>query len=91
VADLPADATGDLDAIQDADRGLPGERGAVDVAGLLARLSAGETAYDGPVTIEPLAGCRTLTGLDATTIARLAVRSVRNSWPPAAGSRIVAT
>jgi sugar phosphate isomerase/epimerase len=79
VADLPASATNDRSKIIDSDRGLPGERGVVDVGGFLRRLE-GE-GYEGPVTVEPLAGCRSLAGLEAWEIARRVKAALDEFWP----------
>jgi sugar phosphate isomerase/epimerase len=79
VADLPASATGDRSAIIDGDRGLPGEHGAVESAPLLARLA--RAGYDGPVTAEPMAGCRSLAGLPLPEAVARVARSLRSVWP----------
>ncbi len=81
VADLPAGAADDPAAIQDAERGLPGEHGAVNVAGFLQELA--DRGYEGPVTVEPLAGCRSLASLAVETVAQRAAGSLRAHWPPA--------
>lgn len=83
VADLPTGASGDRAAIVDADRGLPGDHGAVDNRGLLAAITAG--GYDGPVTAEPLERCASLAGLTPVEIASTVFRSLRSVWPVAAG------
>ncbi len=79
VADLPASATGDRSKIVDSDRGLPGENGAVDVRGFLERLAS--EGYDGPVTVEPLEGCRSLAGLGPVTIAGRVKAALDGVWP----------
>jgi sugar phosphate isomerase/epimerase len=79
IADLPPTATGDRAAIRDPDRGLPGEHGAVESRRLLERLA--KEGYDGPVTAEPLAGCRSLAGLSPEQIARRVAGAVRSIWP----------
>ncbi len=79
VADVPASAGPDRRAIRDDDRGLPGENGAVDARSLLRRLA--ELGYDGPVTAEPLAGCRALAGLSADAAVRRVAEAVRSVWP----------
>lgn len=79
VADLPPGAPPDRDAIVDGDRGLPGENGAVDVAAFLERLKA--EGYDGPVTVEPMAGCRSLEGLEPAALARKVGAALRSVWP----------
>lgn len=79
VADLPRGAGPDRDRIIDNNRGLPGENGAVDVAGVLRRLQS--AGYSGPVTVETLAGCRSLRGLTPAEVARAARESLRSAWP----------
>jgi len=81
VADLPATAPPDLDrgAIRDHERGLPGENGAIDARRLLRRLA--EEGYDGPVTAEPMAGCRSLAGLSAGLTVRHVAAALRSVWP----------
>lgn len=79
VADLPAGADCDRRAIHDADRGLPGENGAVDCGGFLRGLA--EAGYVGPVTVEPLAGCRSLTGLSVEATVRKVAAAISATWP----------
>jgi sugar phosphate isomerase/epimerase len=79
LADLPAGSTRELSAIVDTDRGLPGENGAVDSVGILRRMV--ELGYAGPVTAEPMAGCRTLAGVSAEESAYLVAASLRSVWP----------
>lgn len=79
VADLPADATGDRDAIQDDDRGLPGERGRIDCASLLAELE--QAGYGGPVTIETRSVSRALRHLGPEGITSAAAAALRRIWP----------
>jgi sugar phosphate isomerase/epimerase len=79
VADLPASAGPDRAAIRDHDRGLPGDHGAVDSRALLALLA--EAGYDGPVTAEPLAGCRSIAGLAPVEVARRVAAALRSAWP----------
>jgi sugar phosphate isomerase/epimerase len=79
VADLPAGFAGDRRAIRDGDRGLPGENGAVDLPGLLELLAS--RGYDGPVTAEPMAGCRALADLTARERAIAAASALRRVWP----------
>ncbi len=79
VADLPATSNGNRASIVDADRGLPGESGWVGVAGFLKRLQ--EAGYDGPVTAEPLARCRSLQGLEPGEVARRLRESLASVWP----------
>ena len=77
LADLPAEATPDRGSIRDDDRGLPGENGAIDSQSLLQRLA--EEGYDGPVTVEPLGGCRSLAGLTAESAICKAASALRAS------------
>ena len=79
VADLPPSAPADRSRIVDADRGLPGENGAVDVRRFLTRLA--NEGYDGPVTAEPLANCRSLAGLGPPAVARKVKASLDAAWP----------
>ncbi|WP_435019379.1 sugar phosphate isomerase/epimerase family protein [Tundrisphaera sp. TA3] len=79
VADLPADVGPDRDRIIDGDRGLPGENGAVDVAGFLRRLK--DEGYDGPVTVEPMPRCRSLAGLQPIEVARKVGQALNAAWP----------
>jgi sugar phosphate isomerase/epimerase len=79
VADLPGSTLPDRAQIVDAERGLPGENGAVDSRGLLERLD--DLGYDGPVTAEPLAACRTLAGLRHRDKAHAVAAALRSAWP----------
>ena len=79
IADLPAGAPRDPSAMIDDDRGLPGEHGAIDSQGLLR--CAKEAGYQGPVTAEPMPGCRSLANLDAGSAARRVAAAVRSVWP----------
>lgn len=79
LADLPADFHGDRAEIRDDDRGLPGEHGAVNNADLLARLA--HAGYDGPVTAEPMPGCRSLRGLSPPLAARKVRTALQSVWP----------
>jgi sugar phosphate isomerase/epimerase len=79
VADLPPSASADRSRIIDADRGLPGENGAVDVRRFLGRLAI--EGYEGPVTAEPLANCRSLAGLEPLAVARRVKASLDAAWP----------
>lgn len=81
VADLPAKALADPSAMIDGDRGLPGENGAIDNRGLLQRLS--DVGYHGPVTAEPMPGCRTLAGREPEAIAQMVASALRSVWPGA--------
>jgi sugar phosphate isomerase/epimerase len=79
IADLPATAGPDRRLIRDDDRGLPGENGAIDSRDLLRRLA--EEGYDGPVTAEPMAGCRALAGMSPGSAVRRVAEAVRSVWP----------
>jgi sugar phosphate isomerase/epimerase len=79
VADLPSGASADRLAMNDNDRGLPGEHGAIDSKVILNRLS--RAAYEGPVTAEPMPACRTLAGLTPESIAGRVARAMRSVWP----------
>ena len=79
VADVPAWAEPDRGALRDRDRGLPGEHGAIDAAGLLHGLA--QRGYDGPVTAEPMAGCRSLEGLTPAEAAREVASALARAWP----------
>lgn len=81
VADLPAGFQGNCSAIQDDDRGLPGESGLVPIRGILARLAA--AGYDGPVSPEPLRGCRALHGLSPSAQAHRLRAALGAVWPGA--------
>lgn len=81
VADLDPEFGGDRAAIVDAERGLPGEHGAVENRAFLARLAA--AGFDGPVTAEPLARCRSLVGRPAGEVAARVKRALESCWPPA--------
>lgn len=79
VADMPASFRGGRHTINDDDRGLPGETGNVENATLLAKLD--EAGYDGPVTAEPMASCRTLAGLSAKEVVHRVAASLGSVWP----------
>jgi sugar phosphate isomerase/epimerase len=79
VADLPAGAPADPALMEDHERGLPGDHGAIDNRSVLAVLR--DLGYDGPVTAEPLARCRSLVGLDPRATASAVARSLRSAWP----------
>ena len=79
VADLPPGFSGDRSAIDDSERGLPGEHGAIDVRGFLRRLAT--EGYDGPVTAEPLGRCRSLVGASPNVVAGRVKRSLDSVWP----------
>ena len=79
VADLPPGASRDRSRIIDAERGLPGENGAVDSAALLARLA--REGYEGPVTAEPLGRCACLLGLEPGEVASRVRASLARVWP----------
>ncbi len=79
VADLPSGASGDLAEIQDDNRGLPGEHGAIDARGGLRKLA--DCGYRGPVTAEPMAGCRSLKGLQPNETAQKVAAALGAIWP----------
>ena len=79
VADLPPGGPIDRSEIVDSNRGLPGDNGVVDLRGFLSRLAS--EGYEGPVTVEPLANCRALSGLDPRAIAERVKRSLDSVWP----------
>jgi sugar phosphate isomerase/epimerase len=79
VADLPEGGRVERSEIVDANRGLPGIRGAVDSAGLLGLLA--DAGYHGPVTAEPLSRCTALVGLSDEAAARSVLESLRGVWP----------
>ncbi len=79
VADLPADFSGGRSEILDHDRGLPGESGIVPNAWVLRTLE--QRGYEGPVSAEPLAGCRFLSGREAAEVVRLCALAMRRVWP----------
>jgi sugar phosphate isomerase/epimerase len=79
LADLPTGAPADRRQIDDAVRGLPGDHGAIDNASILRRLR--DEGYTGPVTVEPLSRCASLTGLDARATARAVSRALQSIWP----------
>ena len=79
IADLPPEGPLERSKIIDANRGLPGENGAVDVGGFLARLA--REGYEGPVTAEPMANCRSLAGLSPRAVAYRVKQSLDLVWP----------
>jgi sugar phosphate isomerase/epimerase len=79
VADLPAGASRDPAGMIDGDRGLPGEHGAIDSRRLLERLAG--AGYTGPVTAEPMAGCRSIARLTPEAIADRLAAALRSVWP----------
>jgi sugar phosphate isomerase/epimerase len=79
IADLRAGAAADREAMNDQERGLPGENGAIDSHALLERL--GGEGYRGPVTAEPMAGSPALEGLDGETAAHAIAAALRSVWP----------
>lgn len=79
VADLPETSPPHRGTIQDCDRGLPGENGAIDSGRLLRMLA--EAGYAGPVTAEPGAKCRSLAGRSAMDVAQLVASAMRSIWP----------
>ena len=79
VADVPGPDRADRATLRDGDRGLPGDVGAVEAGALLAGLA--RRGYDGPVTAEPMAGCRSLGGLDPEAAARRTLAALQTVWP----------
>jgi len=79
VADLPSSAPSDRLAMNDSDRGLPGENGAIDSKAFLQRLH--DAGYEGSVTAEPMPGCRTLQGLSPGLVAERVASAIRSVWP----------
>ena len=90
LADLPAAALRDPAAMNDNDRGLPGENGAIDCKALLQRLAS--AGYHGPVTAEPMPGCRTLARLKQPTTSPTTSRRRygRSGRPPNDGLHAIA-
>lgn len=81
AADLPRGHAPERRAIRDENRGLPGESGLVPVARFLEMLA--RFGYRGPVTVEPLAGCRSLAGLEPAEAAERSADALRAVWPGA--------
>lgn len=79
LADLPEGFRGGRSAILDHDRGLPGESDLVPCARVLESLAG--AGYDGPVSVEPLAGCRSLSGLEPPEVAARCAEAMRRVWP----------
>ena len=79
AADLPSGADANRSAVIDCERGLPGEHPAVGTRALLERLAV--AGYDGPVTAEPMAGCRSLAGLGPKEAVRRTAEALRSVWP----------
>jgi sugar phosphate isomerase/epimerase len=80
LADLPAGALRDRAAMNDNDRGLPGENGAIDCKALLQHLAS--AGYHGPVTAEPMPGCRTLAPRkQPQDVANQVAAALRSVWP----------
>jgi len=79
VADLPRGAEADREAMRDQDRGLPGEHPAVPTGELLRLI--GQAGYDGPVTAEPMPGCRSLAGLGPEQAVGRVAAALRSVWP----------
>lgn len=79
VADLPKGAAADRRLMHDNDRGLPGEHAAVDCRGMLERLE--RAGYAGPVTAEPMPGCRSLAGLNPEATAHHVAAALHSVWP----------
>ncbi len=81
VADLPPGHSRDLSTIRDENRGLPGESGLVPVSRFLELLA--RNGYRGPVTVEPLAGCRSLAGREPFDAATRSADALQAVWPGA--------
>ena len=79
VADLPPGTPPDPGLVEDHERGLPGENGAIDNAGILRVLH--ERGYEGPVTAEPMARCASLAGLGPDSTAEAVANALRSVWP----------
>ncbi len=79
IADLAPDFVGDRTAIIDAERGLPGENGAIDCRAFLRLLD--DAGFTGPVTAEPLARCGSLIGQAPAEVARRVKSSLDAIWP----------
>jgi len=79
IADLDPSARADRRTIRDEVRGLPGEHGAIDCGRWLRELAA--AGYTGPVTVEPMGGCRALSGLTAEDAAHRVAGTLRSVWP----------
>jgi sugar phosphate isomerase/epimerase len=79
VADLAPGSSPDRKQMRDEERGLPGEHGAIDSRGLLKMLN--DAGYSGPVTVEPLARCRSLAGKTPLQAAQAASAALRSIWP----------
>ncbi|OJW07419.1 MAG: hypothetical protein BGO49_25970 [Planctomycetales bacterium 71-10] len=69
----------DRSSMRDVDRLLPGESVGGMSRPLLAALAAG--GYDGPVTAEPLAQCRSFRSADPHERARATREALRRVWP----------
>jgi sugar phosphate isomerase/epimerase len=79
VADLPPDGGSDRSAIIDANRGLPGDNGSVDVKSFLAEMH--RQGYEGPVTAEPLSNCGSLIGRTIFDQVRQTKLALDRVWP----------
>ncbi|GIW87232.1 MAG: hypothetical protein KatS3mg108_1556 [Isosphaeraceae bacterium] len=79
VANLPPDFDGPRSAIRDDDRGLPSHHGPVPNRLVLKRLA--EAGYRGPVSPEPMPGCRSLAGLPPRHQAQLLRDALQTVWP----------
>jgi sugar phosphate isomerase/epimerase len=71
----------DATSVLDQERELPGMTGWGDSKGLLKHLS--ERSYDGPVSVEPLNQCRSISGLPPLEVARQVMVALKRIWPSA--------
>jgi len=85
IADVPPGHSGERSTLNDAERGLPGESGIIPSGDLLSLLA--RHGYEGPVTAEPMAGCRSLAGLPAHVAAQRVADSFRGIWPASSFKR----
>ncbi|MBV8487755.1 MAG: TIM barrel protein [Planctomycetaceae bacterium] len=69
----------DPSTVLDQERELPGMTGWGDSKGLLKYLS--ERSYNGPVSVEPLNQCRSISGLPPREVARQALTALKRVWP----------
>ncbi len=83
IADLAPGRSIEREAIIDAERGLPGENGAIDCRAFLQMLH--DAGFDGPVTAEPLSLCESLMGQEPSEVARR-VKSATDACRPEAAA-----
>ncbi|MGO9598575.1 MAG: sugar phosphate isomerase/epimerase family protein [Isosphaeraceae bacterium] len=67
--------------VLDQERELPGLTGFGDSKGLLKLLS--DRYYDGPVSVEPLNQCRSISGFPPREVARQVLAALQRIWPSA--------